>query len=356
MNQQQTEHGKKELWIFLAVAFGLTYLMGVPLAICQKAGIQGDVFPTAQMFYPAAGVMLGALLVRGRLAPLTKRFYGVYLLVTVALVAMCLAAWITRDTNWYWYMIANYTIIIASVLAWVLLLTERKEKRKACGLRWHGGLLKPIGLILLFILLKAASVFAVNAASGDLSDYLAYWMTSTPWRAIAILLPNFFLSFLPFLGEEYGWRYYLQPRMQQRFGARRGVLLLGVAWGLWHLPLNLFYYSPETPLLSILGQLITCISLGVFFAFAYLKTNNIWLPVILHFLNNNLILVLAGTADLSNQVFVWSDMALGFVINLVLFMPYLFSKVFNTPAKLQEQLHGQAVEQAPERITEQPAE
>ncbi len=50
-----------------------------------------------------------------------------------------------------------------------------------------------------------------------------------------------FLSFLPFFGEEYGWRYYLTPALQSRFGARRGALAVGVLWGLWHLPLNLFF-------------------------------------------------------------------------------------------------------------------
>lgn len=48
-------------------------------------------------------------------------------------------------------------------------------------------------------------------------------------------------------GEEYGWRCYLQPILQNRFGPRRGVLLLGLLWGLWHLPLNLYYYSTAQP-------------------------------------------------------------------------------------------------------------
>ncbi|MFB9661051.1 CPBP family intramembrane glutamic endopeptidase [Glycomyces mayteni] len=39
------------------------------------------------------------------------------------------------------------------------------------------------------------------------------------------------------LGEEPGWRNFATPRLQERFGPVRGTLVLGVLWGLWHLPL-----------------------------------------------------------------------------------------------------------------------
>ena len=40
----------KEMLIFLLVAFGMPFLMGIPLAIAQRAGYNTDVFPNAQMF------------------------------------------------------------------------------------------------------------------------------------------------------------------------------------------------------------------------------------------------------------------------------------------------------------------
>jgi membrane protease YdiL (CAAX protease family) len=41
------------------------------------------------------------------------------------------------------------------------------------------------------------------------------------------------------LGEEPGWRNFATPRLQERFGPALGTFVLGVMWGLWHLPLFL---------------------------------------------------------------------------------------------------------------------
>ena len=79
------------------------------------------------------------------------------------------------------------------------------------------------------------------------------------------------------------------------------------------------------------NQIITCVTLGIFFAWAYLKTNNIWVPVILHYLNNNLVLVVANNYSidvLENQQITWAMIPGQLLLNGLLFGLFILSKEF----------------------------
>ena len=44
------------------------------------------------------------------------------------------------------------------------------------------------------------------------------------------------------MGEEFGWRGYLLPRLIKRFGVLKAALLLGIVWEVWHLPMHYMVY------------------------------------------------------------------------------------------------------------------
>lgn len=86
------------------------------------------------------------------------------------------------------------------------------------------------------------------------------------------------------MGEEFGWRAYVQEKLIRKYGLNGGLILLGVIWGYWHLPIGLMGWNfPEHPLLGalILTPLNT-IFLGIFLGWLYLRSKSIWMPALAH--------------------------------------------------------------------------
>ena len=87
-------------------------------------------------------------------------------------------------------------------------------------------------------------------------------------------------------GEEYGWRAYLQAELC-RVGRVRGVLAVGVIWGMWHWPLILMGWSyPGYPLVGLLLTVLFTIGLAVALGYVVFKTGSILLAAYLHALND----------------------------------------------------------------------
>jgi membrane protease YdiL (CAAX protease family) len=55
------------------------------------------------------------------------------------------------------------------------------------------------------------------------------------FRTTAII-PQVIVILLISLGEEFGWRGFALPRLQQRFSPLNASLILGLVWGFWHFP------------------------------------------------------------------------------------------------------------------------
>lgn len=323
------EKTRKQIIIFLAIAYLLPFVLGIFMGFGYSRGVDLSAFPAAQMYYPAAGVMLAALITRKGDTLLPKKFF-VGLIVLAALLMMTALCSIFVSGQ-FGAVVSQWLMLGGSLVLWVLYFIEGSARRKAYGMKggkWGLTFL----LALLFIALYLIRIIISYGISGQMDYFISIFKDSTAWIVLASLIPGFFISFSAFFGEEYGWRYYLQPILQKRFGLTKGVILLGVIWGLWHLPINFFYYtSPSMGFISVISQIITCVTLGVFFAFAYMKTNNIWVVVIIHFLNNNLVPIVSGNFSpdvLSNQTVGWADVLFLLIVNSVLFMGFLASKVF----------------------------
>jgi membrane protease YdiL (CAAX protease family) len=86
------------------------------------------------------------------------------------------------------------------------------------------------------------------------------------------------------LGEELGWRGYLQPELRKRFEPATCYLLVGIVWAYWHVPANLAGYNGvEHRILNTLVIFpLTVIATAYAFGWLRSKSKTIWPCVYLH--------------------------------------------------------------------------
>ncbi|MBU9729136.1 CPBP family intramembrane glutamic endopeptidase [Diplocloster modestus] len=89
------------------------------------------------------------------------------------------------------------------------------------------------------------------------------------------------------IGEEWGWRGYLVPKLSERFRILPTLLISGVIWGLWHAPLtamghNYGFGYTGYPFTGILAMCGFCIIMGTLLSFLSLKTRSCLPAAIAH--------------------------------------------------------------------------
>ena len=97
-----------------------------------------------------------------------------------------------------------------------------------------------------------------------------------------------FINALLAVGEEAGWRGFLNPALKERFGKVKGLLLGGVIWGVWHFPVIIiagYEYGKEYIGAPFAGPVVFCIvtiTWGIIADYIYEKTGCIWAAAIFH--------------------------------------------------------------------------
>ena len=107
-----------------------------------------------------------------------------------------------------------------------------------------------------------------------------------PRSALIAFLPLFFVANI-FMGgplaEDIGWRGYILPKMREEMPALKASLILGVIWAIWHLP---FFLFPGWRLIvggiPFLWFALLTASWSVLFAWVYVNTESILMPVLFH--------------------------------------------------------------------------
>ena len=116
-------------------------------------------------------------------------------------------------------------------------------------------------------------------------------ITPDPGDAMDAIVLTFSITFGPMLllsiGEEFGWRGYLEPAL--RSVNSRVVLnhiFIGLVWGFWHFPVLLFAPASETDPVQLLMVVVGCVALAVIYGQLRWRSESVWPCVILHAISN----------------------------------------------------------------------
>ncbi|WP_343071787.1 CPBP family intramembrane glutamic endopeptidase [Brevibacterium renqingii] len=261
-----------ELGVFVITAFGLAWLVCLPLWITGKGisdPLSVQLYGGAMMFTPLiAGII--AFLVQRRQArrrgePLSSgpRYFGFWPLQPAGRII-----WTT--------MAAFFGVCVLVVLGYLLSAAFGWLDLDLTGLSGFRTQLETI---------PGASALPTAAA---VAIYLLLMFVGS--------LSNVFVT----IGEEFGWRGWLLTSLRP-LGTWPALLTVGVLWGLWHAPLILLGYNFDRPGISGLGLMVAgCVMLGILFGWLRLRTGSVWPAVFAHAALNGsttMLLVLLIDAD-----------------------------------------------------------
>jgi len=179
-----------------------------------------------------------------------------------------------------------YTPMLAA-LVMMLVVTREGYRRegwrslglRSAGLRWWpvaiGGpvVIASVGLIAAYALPSAAP------ASGNV-----------PQAVIAFVIGGAIATLGWTLGEEFGWRGYLLPRLRV-FGDGWALAISGVVWAAWHMPIIFFtdlYHADGDRLIVLPLFVLTVMGAAVFMGYLRIASGSVWPATIAHSAHNGM--------------------------------------------------------------------
>ena len=194
--------------------------------------------------------------------------------ITIALSSLiCFAAYDLDEPN-----LAILSVFTPTLTA--LVLTAISKGRKGVYDLFVAQTMKktaPKWLFLSFFGLPAFISLAVLTALNF--DFSGFGLRSTK------LMPQLLVIFLIAVGEEYGWRGFLLPRLLNRFSVFESSLILGLIWGLWHFPAYLIGTGVPQQM-SFLIFLFWVILGTLFISWLYYYTRSVLTAILAHMAAN----------------------------------------------------------------------
>ena len=239
---------KKQLWVYVAVVFVLTWSFDF---LILYPAVQTDIsrytlFAAVSMFFPALSMLLTRLITKEGLHDmlLRPRFRG----------------------NGWSYILAyagpGVLVLLGAAVYFLLFPSEYdpsagylREIMAESGMPYEAQAV-PIGTLLLLQVVQALALGGI-------------------------------LNLIPSLGEEWGWRGYMMPRLMKTMKPLPALLTGGVIWGLWHAPLIALGHNygtgyPGWPWLGIAAMCVFCTVFGILLTWVTEKTGSVIPAAVAH--------------------------------------------------------------------------
>lgn len=159
------------------------------------------------------------------------------------------------------------------------------------------------------------------------SEWKYRFLIGLPVVMVSSLLSGITINLLFALGEEIGWRGFLEnnifiPRLKR-------ALVIGMIWGMWHTPLILMGHNyGDHRILGILVMVIVCIVLSFFFSNALYQTKSLLVPAAMHGIINSFSQTFAADIFMkTGNPLLGAPMGLVFILSVLLVL--LIDRIIN---------------------------
>jgi membrane protease YdiL (CAAX protease family) len=184
-----------------------------------------------------------------------------------------------------WVLALMWSPALASVIARLVLREGFSDVSFRFGglrtLPWYAlGLGVPLAVGILAY--GAAWLTGLVGFQGGAGAFMVALVSAATWITI--------FGFISTAGEEIGWRGYMLTRLIDA-GVPRPVLVSGLIWALWHLPLIFagIYAAGPNPALSAALFVVSVTSIAFVFARMRLETGSVWPAIFAHSAWNSII-------------------------------------------------------------------